>query len=190
MVDWNNETSTPFEQLSDGQSAIVGLMADISRRMCLLNPQLGNDVLQATPGIILIDELDIHLHPGWQRRIPHVLKDVYPQVQFIAASHSPQIIGELPAEEIWLLRDGKVRGHPDRSFGLSSGEVLEELMGGSARNPEVAKDLQAIRRMLDQDRLQEAEQALSELRKRVDEIPEVLELQGAADSLKLLDGEE
>jgi hypothetical protein len=60
----------------------------------------GSKECAQTPGIVLIDELDIHLHPQWQRQIANGLKAAFPNIQFITASHSPQILGGLKAEEI------------------------------------------------------------------------------------------
>ena len=190
VLDWKNAEPTPFETLSDGQRGMVALVADIARRMCLLNPQLDDRVLKETPGIVLIDELDIHLHPAWQRRIPGLLKTVFPKIQFIAASHSPQIIGELTASEVWLMRDSQVLGNPERALGLSSGEVLEELMEGKARNVEVTSEIDAIRALLDEDDIVNAKKELERLRQKVGEIPLVLELQAAIQSLQWLEDEE
>ena len=187
VLDWSGAESIPFDTLSDGQRGMVALVADIARRMCLLNPQLGDSVLSETPGVVVIDELDMHLHPAWQRRLPGVLKKTFPKVQFIAASHSPQIIGELSASEVWLMRGAKVLGHPDRSLGLSSGEVLEELMGATARNTEVEAQLSSVRSALDTDEISRAKRLLNSLRAVVGDIPEVLELQAAIDSLQWLE---
>lgn len=188
VLDWENTASTPFDTLSDGQRGMVALVADIARRMCLLNPQLGDAVLSQTPGIVVIDELDMHLHPAWQRRLPSVLKETFPAVQFIAASHSPQIIGELAASEVWLMRDAQVLGNPQRALGLSSGEVLEELMeAGSSRNPVVQEQLSNIHTLLDADEISSAKGLLAGLRNKVGDIPEVLELQATIDSLQWLE---
>ncbi|MFA7239987.1 MAG: AAA family ATPase [Sulfuricellaceae bacterium] len=164
VLDWQIGDPAPFEALSDGQKAMCTLVADIARRMCLLNPQLGSNVLKETPGIVLIDELDMHLHPAWQRRIAQVLKGAFPKVQFFAASHSPQIIGELPAHEILLLRDGKMQGHPERAFGLDSSKVLEEVMGAPAQDAQVAAQLAEIRQALDDERLGDARCHLDKLK--------------------------
>ena len=190
VLDWEDAEPTPFDTLSDGQRGMVALVADIARRMCLLNPQLGDAVLSETPGIVLIDELDMHLHPAWQRRLPGLLKKSFPKVQFIAASHSPQIIGELSASEVWLMRGAQVLGNPERALGLSSGEVLEELMEGTARNVTVKAQLNEIRELLDQDEIAKAKELLTALREKVGDIPQVLELQASTESLQWLeDGE-
>lgn len=190
VLDWIAADPTPFDTLSDGQRGLVALVADIARRMCLLNPQLGDAVLSETPGIVIVDELDMHLHPAWQRRLPGLLKKTFPKVQFIAASHSPQIIGELSASEVWIMRDAQVLGHPERALGLSSSEVLEELMEGSARNAAVASDLNTIRTLLDKDDFSRATELLGALRQKVGDIPEVLELQATIESLHWLEDAE
>lgn len=187
VLDWQQGDPVPFEALSDGQKAMCALVADIARRMCLLNPQSGRNVLKETPGVVLIDELDMHLHPAWQRRIVRALKKIFPQVQFFAASHSPQIIGELPADEVLLLRDGKMQGHPERAFGLDSNEVLEEVMGAPAQDIEVATQLAEIRRALDDERLDDARRSLAGLKNQVGGIPDVLEAESALSSLLWLE---
>lgn len=189
VLGWKNSPPVPFENLSDGQRTMTALVADIARRICLLNPQLGDKVLENTPGIIIIDELDMHLHPTWQRRITSLLMDTFPSVQFFAASHSPQIIGELKPEYIWLMQGGKVLGHPERSLGLDSGEVLEELMDSQARNPQVDEELRVIRQAIDDDALQQAQGSLDALKVSVGDIPAVMEAQSAIDSLSWLEDE-
>ncbi len=134
MVEWIDRTATRFEQLSDGQRALCALVADIARRACVLNPHLGEEVIQKTPGVILIDELDLHLHPAWQRMIPAALKRTFPKIQFICTSHSPQIIGELNPKEIHLLKDGKAH-RPSVAFGMDSNWILNCMMGAESRDP-------------------------------------------------------
>ena len=182
MVTYQGQTML-FQQLSNSIRNLTALVGDIVRRMCLLNPQLGNSVLRDTPGVVLIDELDMHLHPAWQRRLPGVLKQAFPQVQFIAASHSPQIIGELPLEEIWLMRDNQVIGHPEHALGLSSSEVLEELMDSKARNPAIHQQLQAIERLIEDDQLEMAQNRLTQLETQIGQIPDVVRARSAITAL-------
>lgn len=184
LLEMQTGESVFFNHLSDGQRAVCALVADIARRMCLLNPQLGADVLTKTPGVIAIDELDMHLHPAWQRRIAGVLKATFPLVQFFAASHSPQIIGELPAHEILLLRDGHAVGHPERALGLDSDDVLTEVMGAPAQNEQVTKALTTIRHALEDEKLDEAQQHITQLHNQFGNIPDVLEVQSALESLR------
>lgn len=177
LVEWatSNETvlqPTAFENLSDGQRAVIGLVSDIARRMCVLNPQLGQEVTRKTPGVVLIDELDMHLHPRWQRILTRGLKRAFPEVQFIVASHSPQVLGELKPEEIILLRPtGTV--HPQVSYGLTSSQVLEEIMDATARTPHVESLLSEVFELLERGELHLAKEKLEILQTIAPGIPEL-----------------
>ena len=92
-----------FNNLSDGYRNVIKIVADIAARMCILNPYLGKETLQKTPGIVMIDELDLSLHPTWQKRIVRILKELFPKVQFFCATHSPFIIQSLEPGELIAL---------------------------------------------------------------------------------------
>jgi len=97
-----------FKNLSDGYRNMIGMVADMVYRCIQLNPGLKENVLTETEGIVLIDELDLHLHPEWQRRVISDLKRIFPKVQFIATTHSPFIIQETEEGELIKLNSGKV----------------------------------------------------------------------------------
>ncbi len=96
-----------FDDLSDGYRMVFTLVFDIVRQMIMLNPHLGDEVLQDTDGIILIDELDLSLHPKWQRIVVDGLKKTFPKAQFIVTTHSPFIIQSLSAAEVIDLSECK-----------------------------------------------------------------------------------
>ncbi|MHC8404614.1 AAA family ATPase [Pseudomonas sp. TMB3-21] len=170
LVDVGGET-IPFSALSDGQRGMVALFADIARRMCILNPHMGNDVLKNTSGVIIIDELDIHLHPAWQRSIVPALKAAFPKIQFIAASHSPQIIGSLKPEEVIVLHNGDA-SHPRVTYGLDSSSVLEEVMDVAQREPEIEKLLSELFSTVEDNDLSKAKVLLEALKKIAPDLPE------------------
>jgi hypothetical protein len=85
----------PFSELSDGYRNVVAIVADLAIKAAMLNPQLAEKALDFTPGVVLIDELDLHLHPRWQRRIIEDLRRTFPKVQFICTTHSPFLIQTL-----------------------------------------------------------------------------------------------
>jgi predicted ATP-binding protein involved in virulence len=180
-----NKTELNVLQLSDGEKCLLALVGDLARRLSLLNTDKENPL--DGEGVVLIDEIDLHLHPKWQRSVVMSLERTFPNCQFIITTHSPQVVGELPPEAVLLLRDGKFMGHAERSLGLSSGEVLEELMEGKASNVEVASELNTVRSLLDLDDITGAQEALSRLRQRVGDIPLVLELQASIESLQWLE---
>lgn len=151
-----------FASLSDGERSFICLFTDIARRMCLLNPQLGDKVIAETEGIVLIDELDVHLHPAWQRKIVKGLQAAFPKVQFIVTTHSPQILSEVAPQNILLLQNGKgVR--PDQAKGLTSDEILRNVMGTEDR-PDFAKEsLDKVYEALDAGRYEEARRELDHM---------------------------
>ncbi len=100
------DKNVPFEHLSDGQRTILGLFCDIARRAAILNPHLGGEANAKVTGIVLIDELDLHLHPKWQRRVIEDLRKVFPKVQFICSSHSPFLIQSLRKTDELIMLDG------------------------------------------------------------------------------------
>jgi len=114
----------PLEMLSDGFRTMLVMVADIAYRAAVLNPQLGKEAAQKTPGIVLIDEIDLHLHPLWQRRVVEDLKRTFPQIQFIATTHSPFIIQSLRPDELINLdnRDGEY-------YNKSIEDIAEDVMG-------------------------------------------------------------
>jgi predicted ATP-binding protein involved in virulence len=119
-------------------------------------------VLRETAGVVTIDELDLHLHPKWQRRIILDLKTTFPALQFIATTHSPQLIGEAHPEEVRLL-DGGQTTTPARSFGIDSSRVLEEVMGTGSRNDSVENLLTRLFRAIDDEQFESARQTLSQV---------------------------
>lgn len=105
MIELDHEGLMPFDDLSDGYRNMVGIIADIAHRASRLNPHLGIDAATKTRGIVLIDEIDLHLHPKWQRRVVSDLKVAFKGLQFIVSSHSPFVLQSLePGEVIDLER--------------------------------------------------------------------------------------
>ena len=86
-----NEESLPIRCLSAGYQSLIWMIADIAYRMAVLNPNLRDKTFE-TPGIVLIDDIDMHLHPKWQWNIIEALQQTFPNVQFIASTHSPILI--------------------------------------------------------------------------------------------------
>lgn len=162
-------------QLSDGERNMLALLGDLSRRLSVLNPGLVNP--NEGTGVVLIDEIDLHLHPGWQREVVYNLEKTFPACQFIISTHSPQVVGELLPESIMRLRDGCLLGPVSRSLGLSSGEVLEELMGGKARNAELQGSARSIERAIEDERYSDARSLLEALPAHFRGLPEVLRLE-------------
>ncbi|EPG2508195.1 AAA family ATPase, partial [Acinetobacter baumannii] len=167
-----------LHQLSDGQRVFLGMIGDIARRLILLNDSSDNPLMGQ--GIIIIDEVELHLHPKWQQKIIGVLRKCFPNIQFIVSTHSPQILGEVESKHLRILtlqdtREIKVT-IPEQSYGLTSSEIVEELMGGNGRNQDIKKKIDHIFKLIDQENLVEAENKIEELQSELNgEIPELIE---------------
>jgi len=109
----NNEEWMPFSDLSDGYQNIIRLAADIAYRAVTLNPHLGEQAVVETEGVVLIDELDMHLHPTWQKNIIADLKKTFPKIQFIITTHSPFIVQSLKADEVLNLDENNLSSDPE-----------------------------------------------------------------------------
>lgn len=105
----NKKVRIPLSKLSDGYKCTISLIADIAYRMALLNPQLNENVLEITNGIVLIDEIDLHLHPEWQKRIISDLRNIFPKIQSIVSTHAPSVINSVKSENLILLEGEQAR---------------------------------------------------------------------------------
>ncbi len=171
-----NGHAQPFGNLSAGQRMMLAMVADIAIKAVTQNNHLvpetalapANgalpDVLAQTPGVVLIDELDVHLHPNWQRRVATDLKSTFPRIQFVCTTHSPQVIGEVAPEEIRMLDDAARGRAPDQSFGLDSNAILEHVMGADSRTPTGARAIEAVEVALEDGDLATARAELDTLR--------------------------
>jgi predicted ATP-binding protein involved in virulence len=142
VIKLDQEGLVPFNNLSDGYRNIVAMVADIAHRAARLNPHLEAEAAQKTEGIVLIDEIDLHLHPKWQRRVVRDLQKAFPEMQFIATTHSPFILQSLdPGEVIDLNHDAlpeaianvplgiAAPGPADQYSNRSIEDIVEDVMG-------------------------------------------------------------
>lgn len=98
--DKGEEHFLPLFYLSDGLRTMAAMVAEIAYRCVILNAHLGRDAVKLSKGVVLIDELDMHIHPKWQQHVVNDLKQAFPNIQFIATTHSPFIVQSLKAEEL------------------------------------------------------------------------------------------
>lgn len=168
-------------QLSQGEKSLLALVLDICRRMMVLNPLSENPLL--TPGVILIDEVDLHLHPEWQRSILNKLSAVFPNCQFIVSTHSPQIVSEVMPNQVFILGrgdDGRFNcSSPKQSYGLTSNQVLNEIMRTGElyldRSPEIQRRINGVFSLITEGDLDKAQDEISALEEELNgEIPELI----------------
>jgi predicted ATP-binding protein involved in virulence len=133
LLDIAGQPRLPFGALSDGQRNMIAMVGDLAFKAAQLNPHLGSEVLVRTPGIVLIDELDLHLHPCWQRHVVEDLRRMFPEVQFIATTHSPFIVQSMRDGELLPLDAQSV----PETGNLGVEEIARGLMG--VKHPEVSR---------------------------------------------------
>ena len=131
----------PFNMLSDGTRNFFAIVADIAYKCVTLNPHLQEYALERTEGIVLIDELDLHLHPEWQRKIVHVLKNTFPSIQFIASTHSPFLIQETGPEQLIILKNSQLDDISSAN-NLSIEDIAEDIQ--HVENPQWSKSRQEM----------------------------------------------
>ena len=156
-----------IRQLSDGERSILTLALELARRLYLANPHLPDPTKQGI-AIVLIDELDLHLHPGWQRDVIKRLESTFPACQFIASTHSPQIIGEVQHERVSVVQIQKPQVvHPSQTFGMDSNWIIDVLMDAEPRNVRVAMDIKRLFSLIAPHTLSEAKALLAGLRNEI-----------------------
>ena len=136
----NEWVRIPVNKLSDGYKCTLSLIADIAYRMAQLNPQLFDKVLSETNGVVLIDEIDLHLHPEWQSRILSDLVSIFPKVQFIVSTHAPSVINSIKSENLVILDDNNARNPAGEIYGKDTNTIISGVMGSKER-PDIVMDL-------------------------------------------------
>ena len=173
QVDWKVEQETKqlrIEQLSDGYRISLAMVMDIAGRMAEANPDM-SDPLQAT-GIVMIDEVDLHLHPGWQQTILLDLMRTFPNLQFIVSTHSPQVISSVKPHCLRVINwDGEQPSVASVAFseGAEAQQVLLDVLGltsARADSLEIVQDLKEYQKLVAENKWDDSK-AL-ELRKKLD----------------------
>jgi predicted ATP-binding protein involved in virulence len=174
-VEKNGQRLT-VNQLSDGEKCMIALIGDLARRFSIANPTLDNPL--AGTGIVMVDEIDLHLHPKWQRLVAPKLLEVFPNCQFIVSTHSPHVITHVQPDSLYMLQQtpqGVQVERPRESFGKNVDRVLEDLMGLATTRPdEVERGLREIFLAIDNGVLQEARGKIESLRKSIGDDPDLV----------------
>lgn len=169
-------TRIDVAQLSDGEKCLLAMAGDIARRMVLAAPG-GTNPLE-TEAVILIDEIELHLHPGLQRTILPRLRKAFPKVQLIVTTHSPQVLSSVHSKNVRLLEDFTLRPLTHATWHRDTNRILESAFGDAGRPPEVAEKLRLLRDAVDSDEVDVARGLIRELRAMVEgEDPDVFFLE-------------
>lgn len=161
----------PFylHQLSDGERGLLALVFDLTRRLAIATPDSENPISEGV-ALVMIDEIELHLHPKWQREVIKRLPNIFKSCQFVITTHSPQVIGEVEARSVRLLtwQDGKVVvDTPAMAYGTDSNWILSVLMGADDISQEVDAKLENVSRLISERSLDSAKLQISSLREDV-----------------------
>lgn len=166
MVIDKNGKQLNVSQLSQGEKSLMALVGDIARRLAMMNPKLDNPL--HGQGIVLIDEIDMHLHPQWQRTIIHRLQTTFPNCQFILTTHSPLVISDVQDILVYDLEDQKITALPSL-YGQDANTVLLQYMDTSYRNPVVTEQITQAMDAIQNNNLDKAQLLINDLRSTVGE---------------------
>lgn len=170
-------------QLSDGEKGLLAMVGDLARRLAMVS-SFDKDALQGE-AVVLIDQIELHLHPLWQREIISALKRTFPNCQFIITTHSPQVVSNIQPENIYVLEateKGVIARHPQSSFGRDSNSILEDVMGVSERPLEIKQDILKLFRIIEEGDLEAAQQLRQQIADKIgSDEPELIK---AATSIK------
>lgn len=159
--------SLSMDQLSDGEKQVLVMTADIARRLSMIYPKEPKPLEQEA--IILVDEVELHLHPSWQRQILPAWRRVFPNCQFIVTTHSPQVISEVPNDAVFLVKDFQFVRPSAPTEGRDSNSILEESMGTPERPREAKAALEKIANLIDNEDYAQARETLAALAQKLTE---------------------
>ena len=158
-IDKNGETLN-VAQLSQGEKSLIALVGDIARRLAMLNPALEDPL--TGDGIVLIDEVDLHLHPSWQRKLCDRLTHTFPHCQFVLTTHSPLVISDYKNALVYTLTNGNLEELPSQ-YGQDANTVLLEVMDTSIRNEKIEGEINDLLDAIQGSNLTQARELLTEL---------------------------
>lgn len=164
IVEKNGEKLS-ISNLSHGERLMFAMVGDIARRLSIANPGL-EDPLQGE-GVVLIDEIELHLHPGWQRKIVPLLTKTFPNIQFILTTHSPVVLSTVKRENIFILEDFKLVEKTPHTYGRDINSILYQTFGVEERQPEVENDFRKLYALIDDpERVEEAKATLEKMKEK------------------------
>ena len=151
MVRFEDGHEAPWSELSDGYHVFIALVADIARRAVMLNEFDGADAPTRVEGVVLIDELDLHLHPRWQREALPRLREAFPRLQFIISTHSPQVLSSAENRHARWLVNGRIEEPNVFVSWRDSNAILRDLMETDDRDDKGVAELRRLYKAIDQE---------------------------------------
>ncbi len=154
-----------INQLSDGERMMIGIAADIAMRLHIANPNVNQPL--SGKGVVLIDEIEQHLHPSWQRTIIPNLRRTFPNIQFILTTHSPQVLSSLKKENVFILDDFKLVKDTPYTLGRDSNSILMDIFNVHKRPKEAEEIFSKLYRVMDDpDKIEKTADMLRDVEER------------------------
>lgn len=157
-----------LNQLSDGEKNLITLIGDIARRLSIANPESNNPL--EGDGVIMIDEVDLHLHPKWQQLMIPQLEKIFPNCQFIVSTHSPQVLNNVQPDNIILLENKNnelTHSFATESYGKNSDRILEDLLGVDSRPSDIKNEIEKLYRHIESGELDKAKLLYKDLSDKI-----------------------
>jgi predicted ATP-binding protein involved in virulence len=167
MIIHKDNTPLNINQLSSGEKTLLALVADLARRLAIANPNRENPLMGNA--VVLIDEVDLHLHPRWQRKVVPQLQKTFPNCQFIVTTHSPLVLSSVPHKNVIILEDFQAVKITPHTYGRDNNSILYDLMGVKQRPEEIQQKLDKVYDLIDEKKKDEARSLLKELSKDLGE---------------------
>ena len=162
----------PAEYLSQGEKTAAALIADIALRMAVANPYSKNPL--STNAIIMIDEIDLHLHTDWQATIASKLQKIFPRTQFIVSSHSPSVLSSV--KSVYKFNEtieGFAKAEHSSQFGRAPSDVLNDYFHAQ-REPSIAAEISAMYTAIDECNLSHALEIIDRLHEVIPDDPDII----------------
>ena len=188
MVVEKNGEELIVNQLSDGEKCTLAMAGDLARRMAIANPAMKDPL--GTEAVVLIDEIDLHLHPGWQRHIVSALAKTFANTQFLLSTHSPTILSQLKSDSIWIMektKSGVVANRPEDAYGQAVDRILEDIMNVPARPREIETKLKNLFFAIDKGNTKKAKRLLDCLQRTIGTDPALIKADVLIHRLEVLE---
>ncbi len=156
FLEYDQEHSLPLSYYSDGFRNLLFLVIDLVWRASQLNPWLSFDALkEQTTGVVMIDEVDLHLHPRWQGLAIPMLQDLFPNVQFFITTHSPIVVANFSSGALYTISDNQIIPCNEKYFGKEVNSILRNILQANDRHIETKEKLDRLFILIDEDKPEE-----------------------------------
>ena len=174
-----------ISRLSAGYQSLLWMIMDLAYRVCLLNPELQDG--SQVKGIVLIDEIDMHLHPKWQWNIIKALGTIFENVQFIIATHSPIVISSARGANLILLEGKQGMAYLPECYGYAVEDVLYYRQESVSRPKNIKALIDQINEAVDNGNFEDAGKSLAQLKNLLGEDnSEYKKMSGILDDAKMI----